>query len=237
MKKQPLLVFISLFLCASLLAQVSVQPLVGGTSSSFDYNNDFEMNQAVQSFDGENKGGFTGGIKVNIPTNDLGWHIAPELFFIQNGSKEFYNDIQNVVNDLISRKVSLDYVGIYLPMKYNLLGQVISDDRDASGILIGVSLYAEYVVGGIIDDDNGKSLSKINFVNGSDKLDFGGSAALEFIFPVPTNTGYIPFSVGIGYDYGVNNINFFSELPNNADERYIVNNQGLNIKAGTLFVF
>ena len=90
MKKQPLLVSISLFLCASLLAQVSVQPLVGGTSSSFDYNNDFEMNQAVQSFDGENKGGFTGGIKVNIPTNDLGWHIAPELFFIQNGSKEFY---------------------------------------------------------------------------------------------------------------------------------------------------
>ena len=194
------------------------------------------MNQAVQSFDGENKGGFTGGIKVNVPTNGFGWHIAPELFFIQNGSKEFYNDIQVVVNDLISRKVSLDYVGVYIPMKYNLLGENISDD--ATGILLGVSLYAEYVVGGVIDDD-AKGLSKINFVSGSDKLDFGGSAALEFIFPVPANTqsGIIPFSLGIGYDYGVNNINFFSELPNNADERYIVNNQGLNIKAGTLFVF
>lgn len=101
------------------------------------------------------------------------------MFFIQNGSKEFYNDIQNVVNDLISRKVSLDYVGVYVHMKYNLLGENISDD--ATGILLGVSLYAEYVVGGVIDDD-AKGLSKIDFVSGSDKLDFWGSTALEFIF-------------------------------------------------------
>lgn len=189
----------------------------GGSFSNFNYG---EQVSSVDNFDNKNKEGLTGGLKLDF---DLGDNevlkISPELFIIQNGSNEYFTN-QNIA-DLITRRVSLDYIGLYLPFTIYVPTEEGSDEYN--GVMLKARLFSDFVINGEIKDGS-NGTSDISFQNTLDKFDFGYSVEGGFLLQ--------GFSIMVGYNWGLKNIEFNDSLGGTNSNNYLLNNKGLTLQVG-----
>lgn len=206
-------------------SQFSGLGVSGGASlSSFDYGST-QMN-SFQPEDGQTKGGGTGGIRFDFDLGTDLFKLSPEFFIVQNGSKEYYHDF-SFAQDLLSRQVNLDYVGLYLPLTLyiEMDDGYASDEEYFNGMLIQGRLFADYAINAEVND---KTLGPrpVEFESDFDKLDFGYSFEAGFVFQ--------GFKLMMGYNWGVKNIEFSSSIGGASEENYLVNNKGFTIQVGYL---
>lgn len=194
----------------------------GGSVSTFDYGDQIN---SVQEFDNNNKAGGTGGIRFDFDLGSESFKLSPEVFIVQNGSKEFYQDFSVLQNDLINRKVSLDYVGLYIPFTIYLPiddGTGITEDF-YNGFLLQGRLFGDYVINGTIDNEI-LGESEVNFATNTDKIDYGYSFEAGFVIR--------GMKLMIGYNWGIKNIEFTNALGDVDSEDYLINNKGLTVQLG-----
>jgi len=194
-----------------------IGPSVGGAFSTFNYGSQVNT---VDDFDYSDRSGGTGGIRFDF---DLGTKIAklsPEIFIIQNGSKEYYRD-GSIITDLINRKVSLNYVGLYLPLTiYVPLGD---DEKAYNGLFLRGKGFTDFAINGKIEQDNSKP-SDVNFKEPSDRFDFGYSVEGGFVLN--------GFAFMFGYNWGLKNIKFANALGDINNANYLINNKGVTLTIG-----
>ena len=192
----------------------------GGAFSNFKYG---EQISNVDQFDSTPKGGGTGGIRFDFDLGSDYLKLSPEFFVVQNGAKEYYNDFNALQNDLINRKVSLDYLGIYLPLTFYL---PLSDNTETyNGLLLQGRVFADYVVNGQIRD-NVMGTEDVKFKRKSDKFDYGYSFEAGFV----VNGLKLMF----GYNWGIKNIEFSNAIGDINSGNYLINNKGFTIQLGYL---
>lgn len=191
----------------------------GGALANID--NGLQPTGPYNAPDNKNKVGLTGGIKFDFPLGKSEVaKISPELFIIQNGSREYYNDLTVLQQDLFNQ-VSLDYVGIYLPITL-----ATKDVFDMGGVYVQGRIFADYAFGGQFANDLEGS-SKIEFVDPLDRADFGFS----FSFGIVTQTG---LGFMLGYNWGIKDIEFEGDLPNVGTENYLINTKGFTLQVGAV---
>jgi hypothetical protein len=190
----------------------------GATAANFDYGE----NIGNPDYANEEKIGFNGGIKLNV---ELGkqklFYITPELFINQNGTKdEYYTSFSTLVDSLAQNRVSLDYVGLYLPFKINL------QSKKGAGVYFMGSGYADYAIAARLNSNVAEG-EKVEFESEKDKIDFGYRLCIGLMFEE---------SVGleIGYNKGIKNIEFSTQVTN-SNTKYLINNRGLTISLIALF--
>lgn len=207
------------------LAQLSgIGVGAGGSASTFEYGNQVS---SIKDFGNEEKIGGTGGIKFDFDLGNENTKFSPEVFIIQNGAKEYYQDFNQVQGDLINRRVSLDYFGLYLPFKLYLpidngLGNT---DYVYNGIVAEISGFLDYALNGTIIGED-KMEEKVAFASNSNKLDMGFSFSGGFVF----NGVFMKF----GYQKGIKNIEFNNALGDVDDQNYLINNKGFTLTVGFL---
>ncbi len=208
----------------------------GGSSSSFEHGNQVKQ---INNFDTDSQQGGTGGIKLDfyLGESDV-FSFSPEIFLVENGSDEYYKDLSILQNDLIKRNVSLNYIGLYLPVAmYVAIDEVFSNgeyvtDYNYHGIIVQGKLFADYVIGGEISErgtNTGTRLGtkEVNFEKPADKFDFG--------FSVEAGLAYMGWTIIFGYNWGVKNIKFENALGySRSSTDYLVNNKGLTLQMGYL---
>ena len=196
----------------------------GGSFSTFNYGDQISE---VDMFGNDNKGGGTGGIRFDFDLGSEYMKLSPELFIVQNGAKEFYRDFQFLQEDLINRKVSLDYIGLYLPFTLYLPIENGSGITDAfyNGVLVQARLFADYAINAKIEDDF-LGLNEIEFNGKSGRFDYGYSLEAGLVFQ--------GMKFMIGYNWGIKNIEFNNVLGDADSENYLLNNKGLTIQLGYL---
>ena len=202
-------------LSSILLGQEAIGVKFGGNASSFNNVNQISMPDT----EGKTKLGATGGINMDFALIGDWLSTSPELFFIQNGSKDYLQ-----LDDLTkpSNIINMDYMGIRLPLKVNL-----GEDK-MNGISIFSSLYADYTIDTSLDRLDGIETGTIQFSDNMDKVDYGFSLGMEFV----TNG----LMIQLGYTKGVKDIEFY--LPEEANgNSYIINNNGLTIAVGYISEF
>lgn len=192
----------------------------GGAFSNFKYG---EQVSSVDQFDNSPKGGGTGGIRFDFNLKSDYLKLSPEFFVVQNGAKEYYNDFTTLQNDLISRKVSLDYLGLYLPLTFYL---PLNDNIETyNGLLVQGRVFGDYVVNGQIRDDSMGS-EDVKFKKKSDKFDYGYSFEAGFVMN--------GLKLMFGYNWGLKNIEFTNAIGDINSNNYLVNNKGFTIQVGYL---
>ncbi len=199
----------------------------GGTASSFNYGNQVNSSNDIDNFDNGNKVGGTGGIQFDFDLGSEFVKLSPELFIIQNGSKEFYNDFQRFQGDLIERSVNLDYFGFYLPVKFYAPidnGSGLTEDY-FNGLIAEISGFFDYAMNGTIVGTNSID-EKVSFAQGVDRFDLGFSLSGGIIM----NGFFFKF----GYQRGIKNIEFFNAVGGTDDQNYLINNRGLTLSIGFL---
>ncbi len=191
-----------------------IGPSAGGAFSTFNYGN--QVNN-VNDFDYSDRGGGTGGIRFDF---DLGTKIAklsPEIFIIQNGSREYYRDA-SILTDLIDRKVSLNYIGLYLPLTiYVPLGD---DEKAYNGLFLRGKGFADFAINGKVEQYNTKP-ADVNFKEPSDRFDFGYGVEGGFVLN--------GFAFMFGYNWGLKNIRFANALGGVDSSNYLINNKGATL--------
>jgi hypothetical protein len=192
----------------------------GGSFSNVEHTTQV-TNSNINEFNPNTRTGGTGGIRFDFNIDYDGiTKFSPEIFIVQNGSKEFYRDFRVLNNDLINRKISLDYLGIYLPLTLYL---PINDSNDAyNGIFMQGKLFGDYAVNGTTNDSF-LGQEKIAFNNGFDRVDVGYSFEAGFI------SNGLTFL--IGYNKGVKNIEFANSI-GAENQTFQINNKGLTIAIG-----
>ncbi len=211
------------FLLSAQFAGIGVG--AGGASSAFDYG---EQVDAINEFDSQRKLGGTGGIKFDFNLGSENFKLTPEIFIIQNGSREFYTEFNALQNDIINRRVQLDYLGLYMPLNIYIPiddGNGVTD-YTYHGIIFNASGFIDYVINAAIDSD-GFEKTEVAFRSNADKIDFGFSFNFGFVF----NGMFMKF----GYDQGIRNIEFYNALGDVDDENYLVNNNGFTLTVGYLY--
>lgn len=197
----------------------------GGNIASFDYQNG---TQGLSDFENSSKLGGAAGIKLDFNLSSENLKFTPEIFINQNGSKEFYTDLSLFQNDVISRTVSLDYIGAYLPLNLYIPlddGTGITDYY-YNGLFASASIYFDYVIGSDLSSDF-HSKSKLEFRNSSDKMDFGVALMAGFL--------YENMLIQFGYDHGIKNIEFADESGGQSNSLVLVNNRGFTLKVGYMY--
>ena len=220
--------FLTLALAFLLCCQVASAQLsgfgigAGGTASSFNYGNQVNSSPGIQNFNDNEKVGGTGGIQFDFDIASEFVKLSPELFIIQNGSREFYNDFQQFQGDLIERSINLDYVGFYLPLK---LYAPIDNGVDGyfNGLIAEVSGFFDYAINGTILGNNGID-EKVSFAREADRFDLGFSLSGGIIM----NGFFLKF----GYQKGIKNIEFFNAIGDTDDQNYLINNRGFTLSIG-----
>lgn len=217
LKSFPLLL---LFVCITpvVFSQTKFGLSAGGTAAGFNYQ------QAISnpSYSDENKIGANAGLKMEISFRNFDLlKLTPEIFFNQNGTKdEYYNSWAMFQDSLVANNISLDYIGIYFPLKINLRS------KDGAGIYFLGSVYADYTIRASITSSNWEN-QEVIFNTPKDRLDYGYRVAL----------GLMPgegFGVEIGYNKGIQNIEFSTKL-NSGATNYLINNKGLTVSLVALF--
>lgn len=216
MKKQ--YYFVALLIIFPFLgnAQLSGAGLSGGGSfSTFDYTGDSQT-----SLDNGTKSGATGGIRLDF---DLGsgdvLKFSPELFFVQNGSKDYYSSLGMLVNDL--RSVTLNYIGLYLPLTVYLpLGGDEFYDK-YHGVMIQARVFTDYAINGTIQGGYGGS---VDFGDLLDRFDLGYSFEAGF--------AYEGLNIMLGYNKGIKDIEFNDSIASGSEGQSIINNRGLTLQIG-----
>lgn len=217
--KTVIIILSGLFLPIMAFCQLSGVGLnVGGAASTFEYGN--QVNN-VSEFDNGTHAGGTGGVRLDFDLNNDYVKVSPEFFIVQNGSKEYYQTFNAVSNDLVTNKVSLNYVGLYLPITFYLpLGD---DDYSYNGILLQGRLFGDYAISGEIDNSK-TGRSEVRFEKPMDKFDYGYSIEGGFV-----SNG---IKISIGYNWGIKNIEFSNALGNVSADNYLINNRGLTLQVG-----
>lgn len=189
----------------------------GGSASTFDYENQTTNNNG---FNSEAQVGGTGGVRLDFDLNSDYVKVSPEFFIVQNGSKEYYQNFNSLSNSIIENRVSLNYVGLYLPITFYI---PLGDDYDNyNGILIQGRLFGDYAISGEIE--NSKDITEVQFKKPSDQFDYGYSIEGGFV-----SNG---IKISIGYNWGIKNIEFSNTLATLNSGNYLVNNRGLTLQIG-----
>jgi len=211
------LLFTSL-ISIDIIGQTYVGSVSGGASiSTFDYGS--QVN-GLSDFDNSRKAGINAGLNISVDTGSDVVTFMPGLFFQQNGSKEFYTDFNQAINDFsVNRSVNLDYVGMVFPLEFQLINE------DYTGFMASVSGFVDYAVSGSIDDDFSSS-SEIEFNSVGDRIDAGFQLNFSYVFAPGV-------ALQIGYSKGIKNIEFaeaagYSTTDSEGD--YLINNNGLTLK-------
>jgi hypothetical protein len=198
----------------------------GGTVSYFDYR------QGTLQTDNNNpaKAGFNGGIKLDIPVSghskSFTTSMAPELFLIQNGANNQYYTTASLSVDSIT-KINLDYIGLYLPVKFRY-----QPDSGSAGLYLLAAGFIDYVAGS--SAGNSTADGSIGFNSGGDKTDFGFRGGFGVIFP--RNGNKVTFSLEIGYNKGLNKIQFYNPAnPATKNSPDAINNNGFTISLTAFF--
>lgn len=174
---------------------------------------------ATTTVEDDTKLGLSGGIQFQFnPFNSQTVVIAPELFFLQGGNKE-YLTLDGLGQSIIDRKVNLDYAGVYVPMEIRLI------DETSSGLILAVGGFADYAVKGEFSDrfDAESTNAPIQFETIFDRLDLGYSIGLSFL-----SNGY---SLKLAYVRGITGIEFYDNI-NTPDQTYLVENKGFTLSLG-----
>lgn len=223
--------YLSFFLTAILFCQMGQAQLsgfgigAGGTASTFNYGNQINSSSGIDNFDNGDKVGGTGGIQFDFDLASEFVKLSPELFIIQNGSREFYNDFTQFQGDLVERSINLDYVGFYLPVKfyapidngYNITDQVFH------GLIAEISGFFDYAMNGSILGNNSID-EKVSFAKDVDRFDVGFSLSAGIIM----NGFFLKF----GYQKGIKNIEFSNAAGGTDDQNYLINNRGFTLSIG-----
>lgn len=204
----------SMFFVSSLVAQlVSITPKGGGSYTNFNTLSE----PTYEDYESGGKIGGAAGLQFDIQIfNNESTRFSPELFFIQNGSKEaFYTQFGSFANDLVNRRVNLDYIGLQLPFEMESL------DEMGNGAFFNASFFADFAVNGRTIKDNGDAIP-IEFSSEFDKLDLGLSLNLGFV------QNY--YSIQLGYNYGLKDIEFADEISLSEGGTYLINNKGFTLQ-------
>jgi hypothetical protein len=204
--------------------QIKFAVRAGGSASDFNY----QQNPSQGSDNNQPKPGFTGGIQLDIPVDSISkiclLRVAPELFFLQNGSNQYYSSGSTAVNDLLSNKFNFNYLGLYLPVKLNLR-------TPKSGVALFASAggYFDYIVSSTLNGNDATG-NGIVFPGSGDKTDFGFRGAFGVSFPVSDKGTNL--CLELGYSLGLNKIQFYT---NSNPAPYQVNNNCITLSVGTSF--
>jgi hypothetical protein len=207
--------------CLSFSQEPVLGVSTGGALSAFTYDDA----STGTSEEGTRKLGFTGGIKLEYKLFHQKWiRFVPEIFAIQNGSKEFYADFSALAND-VSRQVKLDYIGIYLPLHITLFGE-----EGRKGMFLFGGGYADYTFNAqLVNTFFGQTEeSDLSFKKATDKIDFGYHFGLGFTLDSGVH-------VQIGYCAGLKNIEFSTSLIQGRQDSYYVANNGVTLSFGFMF--
>ncbi|MCL2414333.1 MAG: PorT family protein [Bacteroidales bacterium] len=205
--KKLLATTLTLFLTASLTAQISFGPRAG-----FNLTNLHESHGSI-SINGDFKPGFQLGVVANIPVLGDLLSIQPGLLFAQQGAK---------FNNFLGTGADATFNLNYLQMPIN--AQFGFDVGQNARILLQAGPYLGFALGGTIKAEfQGRTqTTDINFGSGdmdTRRFDFGVGfgAGVEFG----------RFQVGIGYNLGIANLS-------NADN-VTTRNSGLALTVTYLF--
>jgi hypothetical protein len=217
-----LLVLVSLSLSHQAISQFAGFGLSGGGSFAEMEHSD-QVPTSVSNYQQDVKAGGTGGIKLDFDLGTEYIKLTPEVFIIQNGSKEFYSDF-NILQQDVLRRVNLDYVGLLLPINFYLPLNPMIAQHNYHGFMISARFYTDYTINGRFSGDS--QGEEIEFKKSSDKIDFGFSV----------DGGFIVQNVALkfGYNWGIKDIEFNSNLDTstNGNETYLINNKGFTITIG-----
>lgn len=189
-----------------------------GASGGASFTN-FEDLEEYASSDAENKDklGGTAGIRLDFGNGPI--KLSPEFFFIQNGAKEYTKSS----GAFLKNGISLNYGGMYLPLTiYINMG---GDGENFNGIMLQGKGFADYAFGGTVNDKNGKS-GTVRFQQNKDRIDWGWGLEGGFIIK--------GVSLMLGYNYGLKNIEFSTDLQSGSGDDYLINNRGFTISVGYL---
>ncbi|NNF32574.1 MAG: outer membrane beta-barrel protein [Saprospiraceae bacterium] len=210
--------FLLLTMTITLSSQSYVGSISGGASiSTFDYGS--QVN-GVSDFDNSRKAGINAGLNIGVDTGSEAVTFMPGLFFQQNGSKEYYTDFNQVINDFsVNRNVNLDYVGMAFPIEFQMINE------DYTGFMASVCGFVDYAVSGSIDDDFSSS-SEIEFNSVGDRIDAGFQLNFSYVFSPGV-------ALQFGYSKGIKNIEFAEAAgysSADSEDEYLINNNGLTLK-------
>jgi len=200
----------------SLLSKAQVSGLelsAGGRMTTLDGNN-LRLNQ-LSSLGEDNRlgGDVFSKIHINLGANWI--KIAPEVFFIQNGTQETHNNVGTVSQNLINGKIRMNYSGISIPLAINI---PIKKNGNTYAIELYGSGFADYAVSGSYTDLNGKK-TDLSFGEGTtDRMDWGISTGLGFMV-----NGLV---IRAGYDKGLKEIEFVGASTNGQPSPTNVKNTG-----------
>lgn len=217
-----LLFSLSLFLPLTTIAQLSGFGMnAGGSFSNFEYGN--QVN-SLNDFDTNTKQGFTGGLNFHYELGNENTLFSPELFIIQNGSNEYYTDLLDFRNAVISRSISLDYVGIALPLSIFLPMDNPDDPYgdQYNGFMMQGKLYGDYAVSANIE--NALVSEPIEFQNSTDRIDLG--------YILEAGLVYQGFQILFGYNKGLKNIEFQEAAGSVNSDDFLINNKGFTVQIG-----
>ena len=178
------------------------------------------VNQLSTLIDDDRLGGdFFSKLHINLGTNMI--RFSPELFFVQNGEQETYQNISNVGQSLVERKIRLNYAGINLPLSIFI---PFAKGAVDSGIELFGSGFADYALDGTFTDGGGAEQPLDFGAALSNKIDWGFSAGAGIMFD--------GFVIRSGFDRGLNEINFITAANAGGTTQYNVKNSGFYATLG-----
>lgn len=201
---------------------------IGGSFTNFNY-----LTHTLTSPKDQNnaRAGLNLGLQAEIEFFGIDiLTLAPEVYFIQNGNKEMYSNIPQIAGDLHIRKIKLNYAGVNVPLKLNLLNKdYFSGNR--TGVILSASGYLDYGFKAEFYDISSAGDAAINpviFGGITDRFDLGYSLGIALVKN--------DLTLKIGYVRGINNIDFQNDVQTeNGFSDYLVNNKGITVSLGVLF--
>lgn len=202
----------------------------GGNAAQFINSEQSLPNNPSLPADQGNKLGGNGGIKLEWMLFHKEWlKLSPEFYILQKGSKEYYSSVQQFSQSVVNRRIDLDYVGVMVPLKFEIKGTgtifsptpygVTSDEVEYTVLYFQANFFGDLNIGA-----RTSSGDQVTFDNFTDKIDSGFSAQVGLALNLNT---FIQF----GYNRGVKNVKFMTQnnTTQSTNAAYLINNRNFTI--------
>ena len=160
-----LLFFIVILFSSQLFAQLGIK---AGVNVSSEVRDNIKNWEDVKNFSADNLNGFHVGLIYQIPFTTTGGGFGAEIgaFFSQKGSFFSYDKEDDLSGTLTKAYNELNYAEVPLNLRYTL-------SLGAIGFFGSAGVYAGYMFSGKTVDETAKEVSKMEFSEFTDKLDYG----------------------------------------------------------------
>jgi len=160
-KRSFLLLFVAIFFSSQLFAKFGIKAGVNISSEIRSWKD-------IENISLDNLSGFHVGLIGQIPFSKKASGFGMEIgaFFSQKGSFFSFVEDENLPNTITKAYNELNYAEVPLNLRYTLSLGVV-------GIYGSAGMYAGYMFNGKTVDETAKEVSKMNFSEFTDKLDYG----------------------------------------------------------------